>query len=314
MHTKHTSVSFVSRDNYLNFPYMVKYGKSLSKGLWIQKYWKNADVLHIHNYLRVINCWPKPNPKISKIIHQHGRNSKLLSGGYKSLYDYDYKNKYLRVVSTLNLLPYVNYEEKYWLPSPMDIELFDNIKGKYYKKHDTIKICQTATRLPCKGTDIFINAMEEVMEKYKNVEMVLIQDKPWYECQKIKSSCDILFDQFLSYGTTCLESWCFGYPAVTAMTDETYSIISSILGENNIPFVRANEKNLSEVLCQLVESESMRREYANKGRKYVEKYHDYPVVAKRAIELYKESMETFGNIENNVELISKDILKMEVLV
>ena len=306
-HTEHTSISFVNGDNYLKFPYMVKYGTELAKGDWIQKYWNNADIIHIHNNMRRIKIW-QPNISLlsGKILHQHGRDPNLINLGINKIIDMDYTNKWLRVVSTLNLLPYVNHDPKYWIPAPMDISFFENLKKEYYEEHDTIRICQTATGLSCKRTDVFVAAMKKVMEKHKNVEMVLVQNKPWLECQKIKASCDILFDQFLSYGTTCLESWCFDYPAITSMSKETYDIIEGVLSQNNIPFILCDEKNIVDVISNLVEDESLRKEYAIKGKKYVKEYHSYENVSKKMVNLYKESLEKFGLEERNIETIKPE--------
>lgn len=253
---------------------------------WITQWFQNADVIHIHKTEKVLSVWPKCNPKATRILHQHARVDTPESA-VKS----DRINRTYRIVSTLNLLPWVQNNPDRWLPAPMDIEWFDNIKKKFYQHHDSIRICQTATKLAVKRTDLFIASMKKIMDKHRNVEMVLIQDTPWLECQKIKASCDILFDQVLSYGSTCLESWCFGYPAVTGMDDRTYGIIKNVIGKDNIPFVRtkATVRSLVHVLDNLISDENFRREMGAKGRRYVEKWHSYPFVANRAIQMYREA-------------------------
>jgi hypothetical protein len=56
-----------------------------------------------------------------------------------------------------------------------------------------------------------------------------------------------------------------------------------------LPYFRATHATLADRLEDLVRSESLRREWAEAGNDYVERWHSYPAVAALALEAYADA-------------------------
>ena len=79
-----------------------------------------------------------------------------------------------------------------------------------------------------------------------------------------------------------LETLAMGIPTITNMTKE----YSDWLPEN--PFVVANTADeLYKKLIELIDSKSLRDEFGEKGKAWVNKFHGYESVNSRLKELYK---------------------------
>lgn len=291
---KHVSVSFIRNpnSNYLNFPYMVRYKEPLKK--WIKDWWSNADIIHVHNFPSIINafrCADLVKPDAVKILHQHCIADTDKRGPYfgmtpEQVKRHDSDNRYFRVVSTINLLKWVGNDSSRWIPAPINISKMDRIKEKYYEEHDTIRIVHSPTNKEGKQTSLFLNVMEKIMKKHDNVELVYIEKKSNDECLKIKCSCDICYDQMRTqYGSNALESWAFGIPCVVGSPFEKQ--IKKVIGY--LPYYKTTQETLFDSIEALVVDEKKRREYGNMGRRYVEEFHDYPVVADKVIKLYERA-------------------------
>jgi len=283
---KHMSISFITNPhaNYLDFPYMVR--KNTFQPKWVEDWWANADIIHGHSiWRRVTGFGVSPNPNAVKIIHQHGRFGQGVTPEEITKKDED--GRFFRIVSTINLIRWVGEDASRWLPAPMNIKMFDEIKEKYYEPHDTIRVVHSPTLKRLKHTDLFLSIMNKIMKKYDNVELILIENKSNLECLKIKCSADICYDQLLlQYGTNALESWAFNIPCIVGSPFE--KDIERIVGY--IPYYRATTDSLYDAIEELVVNEKKRREYGRLGRKYVEEFHDYPVVADKAIDIYKRAL------------------------
>jgi len=84
------------------------------------------------------------------------------------------------------------------------------------------------------------------------------------------------------YGKAGLETLAMGIPTITNMTKE----YSDWLPEN--PFVVANNADeLYLKLIGLIDSKSLRDEFGEKGKTWVNKFHGYESVNIRLKELYK---------------------------
>jgi glycosyltransferase involved in cell wall biosynthesis len=280
---RHQSLSFIRGNGYLDYPHMVKYNESwVSVPDWIVRYWGGADILHIHNKVRYSKGWASCKPNITIVMHQHGRVP-------WDTYALDQENSHYRIVSTINLLHYVFNDPSRWLPAPMRVKSLESIKRDNKDDHETIRIVHSPTMSgKRKNTDLFLKVMKKIQNKYKNVELILISNKTNRECLRIKSQCDICYDQLLlQYGTNALESWCFGCPVVCGGPEGTLENIKKIIGY--LPFLEADENNLQYQLEYLIEDENARRKWGGIGKKYVEEWHDYPIVAERAISIYEDA-------------------------
>ena len=123
------------------------------------------------------------------------------------------------------------------------------------------------------------------MQKYK-IELVLIEQTPWRKCLELKAACDATFDQFyLCLGNSGIEGMAFGQPTFCGMHSSIAQIFRDLNGEQ--PFVYATVRNLKSEMIALVKDKSYRDLWSERSLKYVKKFHDYPVVAERAVKIYE---------------------------
>jgi glycosyltransferase involved in cell wall biosynthesis len=283
-HTPHHSESFVWAKNYLNFPIMNQHANQFPEH--IHAYWANADIIHIHNKWLYLSGWPSSNTKAIRIIHQHGRKPNFSP---KQLREIDKVKRSYRIVSTIPLLYWVGGDASRWMPTPIDINMFD----KFQKANDNIiRVVHSPTNREIKGTEIFIKVMARITQKYPHVRMVLIEKKTNAQCLAIKAICDICFDQFLGFGTSGLESMAFNQPVICGDSPDRLRAFGKVLGK--LPFIPANQDTLFETIERLVLDRGLRAKYGQIGRNHVEKWHDFPKVANRIINIYNTASEVLS--------------------
>ena len=149
-----------------------------------------------------------------------------------------------------------------------------------------LRIVHAPTNRAMKGTELILPVIEE-LKKHREIEFVLLENKPHDEVLRIKQTCDLAIEQVgnlggTGYGRNSLETLALGIPTITEMTKDYVAW----LPEN--PFVLATPQTLLERLIELVDDPRIRAEKAKVGRKWVEKYHSYEAVHNRLMDLYRE--------------------------
>lgn len=281
-HTEHVSCSFVRHTSF-GWAYDVMWQNDWDRTpQWIVNYWAEADIVHLHNYWKKSKYWAKA-PKATWIVHQHGRcrNREM----YREHLKTDERLGAVRVVSTINLLPDVDWDLSRWFPRPVTPIL--PVKTLW---NDPLRIVQSPTRRYAKQTDLFEEIAKELREKY-GIVYEIIEGKSHQECMLRKARADILFDQLTpSYGTSALEAWGLGIPAIVGVTPEIDDfVIENIVKEP--PYVLAtNAEELYEALERLILDDKYRAEFARRGNEYVRKWHSPEVCAEIAIRAYQKAL------------------------
>lgn len=281
-YTEHESHSFIKELDYLNFPYeniLGKHDRDFAK-----EYFASADIVHLHNKYRNANGWYEYNKNAKWLIHQHGRfgdNTDL-----NEIYDTDKKRGALRVVSTLNLLPYVNNDPERWIPAPFRLSDFTALKEKYYRiptvRHPRkFRIAHSPTNRTYKNTDLLIR----ICSKIPNAELVLIEKKTNAEALLMRATCDITYDQMhLCYGNSGLEGMAFGQPVICGMPDRVRGAIKNYIGYE--PFLFATPQTLMEKILLLMNDKDIFKHYSEISTKYINDWHCDKKVAERVVKIY----------------------------
>lgn len=275
-HTEHEARSFIKIKDYLNFPHDILFGEH--KLEFVREYLGSADIIHVHNKYRNLNGWTVLNKKAKYVIHQHGR----FPEGYlpQEFKDADRQRGALRVVSTLNLLNYVDFDFNRWIPAPFDVDNLLKLKSTH--NTDNVLIAHSPTRRDYKNTDLLI----ETVNRIQGLELVLIEGKTNEESLRLKAMCDITFDQMhLCYGNSGLEAMCFKQAVIAAPTDNARATILKHIGYE--PYVYATPETLYDVLKKLTEDKEYRENCGQISYDYIKQYHDFPVVANKLINIYK---------------------------
>lgn len=176
----------------------------------------------------------------------------------------------------------LRHPDIHYLYIPFDVSPY-SVRTEENKR---LRIIHSPTNRSAKGTELILPVMEKV-RKVRDVEFVLVENKPHHEVIRIKETCDIAIEQVgnlggTGYGRNSLETLAMGIPTITEMTADYIAWIP----EN--PFILASEQTLFQTLVDVIDSPSMRAEKKKSGRTWVEKYHSYESVNSRLMELYRE--------------------------
>jgi len=138
-----------------------------------------------------------------------------------------------------------------------------------------------------KGSEDIIAVCRQ-LERERDVQLILIENKPHQEALRLKSECDIFIDQIANlggwgYGMNSLESLSMGIPTCTSMVPEYETFLP------DHPFVKVDRHNLREQLIRLIDDDRLRRNKARQGREWVEQHHNIDVVMDQLYRYYQES-------------------------
>lgn len=279
-HTKHRSISCV-RVEPLGWPADVLYRDEWNGRFpqWIKDFWGNTDVIHTHWWMKK-NHWCPTKPKAGWVIHQHNAR-----GGREAFLQTDKERKAIRVVSTFNLMPFVNWDFSRWFPRPINVYAKRDMRpGKW-----PLLVVQSPTREESKQTDVFVKVMERLQQKY-DVRYEVLSGMAHAEVMVRKARADILFDQLnRCFGTSALEAWALGIPVVTGMPPDVNDFIVENVGY--APYVWAkDEDELYGALEDLILDQKYRAKMGDVGWEYVNRYHRPAYCADLAITTYREAI------------------------
>jgi glycosyltransferase involved in cell wall biosynthesis len=270
--------SFVKEKNYIDFPADILMG-SQDKD-YVIDYLSKCEIVHCHNKFRYANGWAHINRDAKWIIHQHGRfpenqDMEIICQG-------DNSRRALRVVSTPNLIKYVNDDPERWIPAPYRISELEMIKKINYIPHEKIRLAHSPTNREIKDTELLIKACSEIPD----IELVLIEGRTHRESLIMRSGCDITFDQLkIGYGNSAIEGMCFGQPVIAGMNDYVKDFFKNYIGYE--PYVVATAETLKDILIEFVKNEGKRNLYGKLGNDYVREWHDDKNVINRVLSIYR---------------------------
>lgn len=145
-------------------------------------------------------------------------------------------------------------------------------------------VCQTPSNFD-KNTDHIRSALSRL-----DIEFRVVMNKSHKECLRLKGEADICVGQFLTrggkgggYGLSDLEAMTMGIPVITTSPDRVTESYLDTIGY--LPYYDATIEKLPEAIDSLLSDTKLYGEYSRRGREYILKYHDYPVVAKRFMDL-----------------------------
>lgn len=271
----------------------------------IPTYLKNIDLFHFHNgetFLQGFHDLPLIKKAGKKMVMHHWgsdvRNSKLtkelnpypLPPSYFS--DEEIHNrltmtsKYIdtAIVQDYEVLPYVKdyYKNVHVLPLAIDIQKF---KASYPSiENKKPLLIHAPTNREFKGSDYIEKAIKK-LKKSKSFTFKVIEKKSHKEALEMYMKSDIIIDQILcgTYGMLAVEAMAMGKVVVGYIRDDVRKQLP-----HELPIVTASPKNIYKVLSELISNPQKCHELGQKGRKYVEEYHDAEKVVKQLISIYKQ--------------------------
>ncbi len=242
----------------------------------VEQLLKDADIFHFH-MLKDENSHLGPLVirdyiKGKKILHHHHGHPDYLINA--EAFNEKYK-KFRRkvIVSTPDLLKVA--DNSTWVPNLVpiyDVQFMPRFENSL--PADVIRICQSPTRKFDKHTDEFKSVLAQLKKKYSNIEMVIIEKTPYFDCLMIKRACNIVFDHMRGwFGIASLESLSQGKPVIAGLDDWNIQCIKEFTGSEKLPWVIAKSKEeLSERLDMLIIDDELRQSTGEYSRRFMEKF------------------------------------------
>ena len=160
--------------------------------------------------------------------------------------------------------------------------------GEYTWKDSKIPIiAHSPSTRSKKGTDLFLQACEELKDKYK-FKINIIEKMTHIDCLEEKSESTIFFDQIGcgSYGNSAVEAMSFGVPTICHISDESYKQSNGRL--DNCPIINSGN-TLESVKTAIEKALTCDREKLSKEtREWCISEHGYENIAKMWDDIYTE--------------------------
>jgi glycosyltransferase involved in cell wall biosynthesis len=175
------------------------------------------------------------------------------------------------------------------LPQPLDLVRFGALRAtaqatKIARDEDVIRIAHAPSNRTIKGTKYVEAAIEELRQRGRHVELVLVEGVSYTDSLAIYNSCDIAVDQMLigAYGQFAVETMALGKPTVCFIRDDV-----SALYPAGLPIVSAEPTELADVLDDLIDRRDDWAALGARGVEFVERVHGSLNVAQIALDAYK---------------------------
>ena len=128
----------------------------------------------------------------------------------------------------------------------------------------------------------------ELKDKYKNVELMLVEGVPHSKVKELYAHADLAVDQLLIgwYGGFAVEMMALGKPVVCYIRKEDLKFIPDQM-RDDLPIVNANPDTIYEVLSRVAEQRDQLHLTGERGRAYVERWHDPLKIALKTKEVYE---------------------------
>lgn len=217
---------------------------------------ESADVLHFHNFIENHFVF-KLHPELKKYlytkkivfqVHSPKRNIPRLRENTRK----EYVSERL-VIAQFQAGQFPDFEV---VPNVVPVNDPDHMPT--IKENSPLKICFSPSNILLKGWNNkghseVKQALAQVKEPY---ELVIIKNKPFLECLKIKQGCDICIDEVMtgSYHMSSLESLSQGSVVINNINEEVKGYLSKVTGTSTHPMIKASSETLSDVLTWLLKN------------------------------------------------------------
>jgi glycosyltransferase involved in cell wall biosynthesis len=173
--------------------------------------------------------------------------------------------------SKAEFLPYSHISLMEWLPT------YAGLSG------GPLKIAHAPSHRGVKGTDLIINAVNQLKNEGFEFEFILIEGVGNAEAKILYQNVDVIVDQLFAgwYGGLAVEAMALGKPVIAYIREEDLKYIPLAMAEE-LPIVRAEPGSIYEIIKYILElSAENLNDISKKSRRYVERWHDPVNIAKR---------------------------------
>lgn len=217
-------------------------------------------------------------------------SDKYLTQKHKVYHDFVFQQKDLIISSDLDYHSVYNGIKDYYglIPNPVDLSNF-YLKPKKETSRIVIFHGINHTNYYKKGNDYFDAALAIIQQKYQDkIEVISVTSIPYAEYIQSYNEADIVLDQTyaLDQGYNALEAMAQGKVVFTgagALFCKTYHLKPNSVAIHTIP----NAEKIAADLEKLILNPNRIQEIGQAARLFIEKHHDYKVVANNYMEAWK---------------------------
>ena len=177
-----------------------------------------------------------------------------------------------------------------------------------------LRILHAPSNSGVKGTDIILQAVEDLKNEGFEFKFILLKNKNNKEVIDEISKADLVIDQILigSYGVFSVEALSLGKPIICYLNETIFT--------DDHPFISANPENIKNKLKKVLNGEINLQEYQKKSKKYFEQNFTNSIVCEKLTSYYEEALSSdlninfkfeFQKIAKNHELFSKNSKRNE---
>lgn len=221
------------------------------------------DIVYSRSPAEILSIYPeKENQKKRDRIAEAAKYADLTLVSDYPLLEYSPDSKVLRPAVEIARLPYVGGSSR----------------------RENVRIVHAPTKRQTKGTHYVIAAIEQLKAEGYRVDFNLLENMTNEQTIEMCRDVDIVVDQVLleSHGIFAVECMALGKPVLCRVDEKFLNCYPGL------PLVRTDPDNICDNLKLLIERPDLRRETGEKGRKYVEEFHDSRKIARQLLRLYAD--------------------------
>jgi len=160
----------------------------------------------------------------------------------------------------------------------------NSIEPKYIDSLDRpIRFGHAPSHRGVKGTDLIINAFEELKKEGSSFEFILIENMSHDEAMKAYENLDVLIDQLFAgwYGGIAVELMSLGKPVISYIRESDLRFIPTKMKED-LPIIKSSPNNIYQTIKEVVQMNRVNlNKIAIQSRNFVEKWHNPEIIAKK---------------------------------
>jgi glycosyltransferase involved in cell wall biosynthesis len=176
------------------------------------------------------------------------------------------------------MLAHFSIDVDIWKPADKDSDRF------HHTGNTKLRILHAPNHRTIKGTQYFIDAVNELIEDGLNIELVLLEGVPNDEIKRVMTSVDVVADQLIVgwYAMFALEAMAMGKPVLCFLDDDLKELytVTGFVAADEIPIINCSPLTVKEVIRDLALNRDKLFEIGKQSREYVMKHHSTQAVGK----------------------------------
>lgn len=268
----------------------------------VSKLFDEAHAVHVHMTYDMLEKgayrWPKSGKQLL-VRHYHG--SDQIQADQHPKFIENQIDADLGAVQVGARLYHNRYSPRMqWLPIPMPVADYQELRRKHFipradRPGKRLRLCHSPTHWRLKGTVALQTVVADLDMQGVGIDLVMIQNMKHGEALAVKASCDATFDSFwLGIQGAGLEAAAMGQ-CVMAGDPEVWNDYAKFLGMTETPytFTRGSEE-LKAMLLRLANEPEWCELEGQRVKRYVDEFHDYPMVGARYWDIIRSAMAERG--------------------